>query len=458
MGNVRERNAIMGFEDLLFLLLSLGAGQAGDLADYTPAEAYWQEREQGVVSVPSMVERLSDEQSTHVDRLMAIRTLGELGKADDAATDAALKALKPLVDSNEPFVGQYARRSIAWIRGDDPPTIKPVTRAQLDADLALIPEHTNVVGQFRIASRRGPLDLRAMLDHWSARPGPTDPETVDHIQGRVMNALLRIGNIRLDSLTLATHFSNIRRQSYAMFVGRGAFDAARISHRLQTLAKDGKSKLNVYSIDGVEVIAHQNDSISFALLMHKDERIVLMFGGPGEGAPMPLPVTETAKRMVDTKAKPALNDTLAAQVEAIDRDKADLWVVLQPKGPYLLQSNAALYGDLEAARATATRDENGRFDVAWTAHGKDADKIAQVVARINESAALSRQQLQTKLRDASPEDKGLYKPKLEMVNTLKCEHNGTTMTGEVQVPHSIMTRLPNMFFGMFGFSGGIPRL
>src|SRR5436190_437209 len=91
-----------------------------------------------------------------VRRLMAIRTLGELKKPE------SLTALRPLVDSRQMFVGEYAARAIAQIEGKPLSSGGP-TAEQKKADLWLLPADCRIVLQ--LAPAFAPIPVDALIEN-----------------------------------------------------------------------------------------------------------------------------------------------------------------------------------------------------------------------------------------------------------------------------------------------------
>src|SRR5437764_8476301 len=108
---------VMSYAGMLMMLLG---GGANDLLDLVHTDSYWKAK-QVTVSVEQLITDANSKapvnpdaaapQAAGVRRLMAIRTLGELKKAE------ALTMLQSLVDSKEPFVADYAKAAIAAIEG-----------------------------------------------------------------------------------------------------------------------------------------------------------------------------------------------------------------------------------------------------------------------------------------------------------------------------------------------------
>ena len=435
-------------ESFIFLMIfALGGGSGGDLLDFAQTESYWQAREQRIVDVETMTTLLADDQTTQGDRLMAIRTLGELGKADgaDPATKAkALEALKPLVDSKEPFVGQYAKRSIAWVKGEDPAAPAPVTAEQLNADLALLPHTSQIVGQMRVSNAVGPIDLTKFLPDLGER-GPKPAEMIAQLTGGIAEVSGMIGNARLDSITVGGQFLGQGDDGYAVVIARGQYDRISVQIAFQDMAeKQGQDSLSFYSIGDIEVIANKGDWDNFVILMPSDQQFILMVGESDQGFKM-FPVDETADLIQKGDAQLAFNEVVTKQLNQVDREKALAWVAMQVPG-VMRQEAAEYFGPFEAGHASAIRTEDGNIDITWQADGNDAQKVADAVKQMNTDLEEGRADLRRNI-DRDPQFKPMFEPMLKMMDSLHLESEGKTMTGGIQVPGNIGSVMQMMFMG-----------
>ncbi|MFN3167938.1 MAG: hypothetical protein ACE37H_12840 [Phycisphaeraceae bacterium] len=436
-------------ESLIFMLMfALGGGNGGDLLDFGSTDIYWQMREQRVIDVATMSEVLDDDDAISADTLMAIRALGELGMVPDA--DPATKAqivekLTPLVDSKEPFVGQYAKRSIAWVKGEDPPARPKATQAQLDADLAILPHTSQVVGQMRIGNGVGPIDWNKLLPDMGEN-GPDRGEMIGEISGMVAQAAAMIGNARLDAVTVGAQFFGNGDDGYAVILGRGQYDRIGLQIALQDMAEEQgeDSELSFYSIGDIEVIVSKSRWEQFAILMPSDEVFVFMVGESDQGSKM-FPIDETADRLAKGDAQLAFSDIVTKQMKQVDRDKAIAWVAMQVPPP-LRQEVEEVFGPFEAAHASAVRNDEGDIDVAWKAEGSDAQAIDLAVAKMNEELAEGRVEIREEMA-RNPELKPMFEPLIKMMDSLHVEAEGKTMTGGIQVPGNIGAVMQMMFMG-----------
>ncbi len=178
-----------------------------------------------------------------VRRLMAIRALGELKKAQ------AIPALTALLDSTDSFVAEYAQAAIASIQGK--PFVRPTATAQqLKSDLYMLPAGLGAVGQRTLdGSQVGLIDL--MVDQagpgmgvpgW---PGPNlqaggglafKPRMQAMLSGHVIKLVEKIGNVRLDAVTMGVSKDIGDKAGFVVVIARGTYDPTTL-HWLPNLGR-----------------------------------------------------------------------------------------------------------------------------------------------------------------------------------------------------------------------------
>jgi hypothetical protein len=430
------------------LMFALGGGNGGDLLDFATTDVYWQAREQRVVDVAAMSEIVDDDQAVMADKLMAIRALGELGMAPDAdpATKAKiLEKLAPLVDSKEPFVGQYAKRSIAWVKGEDPEAPAKVTNEQLEADLAILPHTSTIVGQMRMENGAGPIDWTKLLPDMGEN-GPPREQMIGEMSGGIAQVASMIGNARLDAVTVGGQFFGNGDDGYAVIIARGRYDRVGVQIALQDMAEQQgeDNELSFYSIGDIEVVVSKSRWEQFAILMPSDEVFVFMIGESDQGIRM-FPIDETADRLANGDVPVAFNDTVTKHMKQVDRDKAVAWVAMQVPPP-MRQEAEEFFGPLEAGHASAMRNDEGDIDITWSAEGNDAEALARSVALMNEELAEGRAEIREEMA-RNPELKPMFEPLVKIMDSLHIEAEGKTMTGGIQVPGNVGSVMPMLMFG-----------
>lgn len=442
-------------ESFIFVMMfALGGGNGGDLLDFANTMAYWHERR--AFDVESMSAVLAEDETTAADNLMAIRALGEIGMAEDAdpAEKAAiLKVLTPLVQSKEPFVGQYAKRSIAWVKGEDPaPRPRPASK-DIAKDLAILPHTSQIVGQIRMDNGVGPVDWDALL------PGFDKGELLQQkhqmlgeINQGIGEVAKLIGNARVDAVTVGATFTGNGDDGYAVVVARGQYDRVAVQIALQDMAEqEGDDEWSFFSIGETEVITKGGRWNSFAILMPSNEQFIFMMGESDLGLKQ-YPIDETADLVNKGDAQLALKKKLMEQLEQIDREKAVAWVAMEVPAFFKNQGDISeVFGPFDVGHAFATLGEKGTIDVAWKAQGQDPAAIAETVTylnkEINEGRAEMRRDME-RMAQREPAMKALAEPIVKMIDSLHVESSGKTMTGGVQLPGNFGTIMPMMMFGM----------
>jgi len=449
---------------MFILMFALGGGPAGDLLDFADTQMYWQMRDQRIVDVQTMSAMLANKEASNTDKLMAIRAIGEQVlimradpeiKDDPAVSAKALEVLTPLVDSKEPFVGQYAKRSIAWIKGVDPEPRKQLTNKDIAGDLALLPHTSQIVGQMLVNNGVGPADWNALLPELKGEGAPNRQQMLGEIQQAVLQAAMMVGNARIDAVTLGAAFlGDHQDDGYAVIVARGKYDPVGVQIAMQQMLEEqagrgGDKRLSFYSIGEIEVIAMQSRWEHFALLMPSDEVAVLMFGEGNRngGGGSVLPIGAVADLLNKGDAQLAFSKQLTAEIKKVDREKAGAWVAMTV--PQVLKDELPdVIGPFDTAHAQAIADDKGVTEVTWKAEGADAAAIAKATKEMNEGIAEGRAEMQRSLA-SNPEMKPIFEPMIKMMESLHVEAEGEAMTGGVTLPEGGgMSLLQMMFMSM----------
>jgi len=442
----------MGAEGVVFMFMfAISGGHGGDLLDFMDTGFYWHTQDQRLVDVESMSEMLADPGTTSTDKLMAIRTLGEIGMTPAADADlkaAILKVLTPLATSNDPFVGQYARRSISWVKGADPGPRKRLTAQAIEQDLAILPHTSQIVAQLRVSNGIGPVDFSTLL------PGLDRGEMLEMKQDIVKEVnrdagqvVQMIGNARLDAITVGmTFFEDDDDNGYAVIVARGQYDRTAVQIAFQNIAKeeDEGEGWSFYSIGDIEVITKDGRWNAFAILMPSDQQFIFMAGEHNQGIKL-YPIDVTADLIRRGDAQPTFNKQVTAQMAQIDRDKADAWVAMQVP-PFMKNEGdiSQVVGPFDTAHAYAVTDAEGVIDVSWKAEGQDPAAIAEAVKVMNKGIAEGRAEVREEMV-RNQEMKPLFETLVAMMDSLHVESDGKTMTGGVKLPGGLGAMMPMMF-------------
>lgn len=321
--------ALSEFSLITLISFLLGAG-GGDLLDYVPTEVYWKAKDvvvtvdmltkelrptpvaevtdligqlssadaairddaaakiraAGPGAIPALQEEIdsdsvevagraksliqeitADTKPASVRRLMAIRTLGE--RKENAAVDV----LRPLLDSTEPFVADYAARAIAAIEGR--PYERPRHDEAIAGDLWLLPSGTAAVVQY--APHAGlaiPFDRAVNAMHIREEQ---KGERVQALAEMVLVLADRVGNMRLDGVTIGLSGDISDRTGSLVAVLRGQFDRVAFS---ELVRQTGTPAGNV---DGLDVFQPDGES---AMFFATDQQAVYMAAPAGTALPL----------------------------------------------------------------------------------------------------------------------------------------------------------------------------
>lgn len=475
-----------GFVEFLSIMMLVGANGtgSGDLLDYADSGTYWQQQaaikaerefedadgfededepveiEAVPVTIAGMSKVLNDKDAGPGDRLMAIRTLGELGKADDAdpATKAKiLKLLAPLVGSEEAFVDGYAKRSIAWIKGEEVAVHPKSTIDMIDMDLALLPKSCNIVAQARMSNGVGPVDWLKLIPSLGPDGDKVRQNAINEIQQGLGMAIAELGNVRLDAFTLGVDAQD--NGGSGMIVARGKYDPIHVTILLEKQNEEakkfaeeneefnggrGQQVMAFYSIGEIEVVSMTSEYMQFAMLMPSDEVFVMLFNMGGFGGNVqPLPIAETAKRMAQGLKTPTLNEMVAAQVAKIDRTKADAWVAMEvPKMLRNEQEPAEYFGPFSAGRIVAMVNPDGSSTITVVADGQGAEKIAAVKKLLDGHLAEAKEEIQEEMADSPDWMKQAFTPLVKMVDSIKLTAGPNSLSGTMQMPGGLQVMMP----------------
>lgn len=409
--------ALSEFSLVTLITFLLGAG-GGDLLDYLPTDAYWKAKEVNVTAealtkelqptpladvdgliaqlnspdaavrdaaaakiraagpgaIPALQEETesdiievsrraksliqeitADTKPAAVRRLMAIRTLGE--RKDRSALDA----LRPLLQSPEPFVAEYAARAIASIEGK--PYQRPRPDQALGNDLWLLPAQTAAVAQY---APRGSLAIPfdQAVNNMHIRP----EQKADRIQSlteMVLTLAERVGNLRVDGVTAGLSGDVTDRTGFLVAVVRGQFDRTAFSELVRLTGTPAGN------VGGYDVFQPDNES---ALFFASDNVAVYMAAPAGTA----LPLKEMAEAVKTGKGGLARAEVLVDLVKAADTKQA-LWAVARTT-PELRQF-PPLSG-IDTLSLTG-RQDGPTFHFQLTAKGTDAKKLEESAAALN---------------------------------------------------------------------------
>jgi hypothetical protein len=474
---------------LLMLLLFLGGGDGNELLDYLPSRLYWkvkgveltpeamlaelnpaakpdaaalilalgddafEKREKamrdlraiGPEAVPALRKALESDNAEirnradalirelsgaaragDIRRLMAIRALGELKAA------GAEQALQGLLASVEPFVADYARTALSSIRGQErPAAVLPAGAAQ--ADLALLPAACGAVGRTTWPAGR-PVDYDALLKAVAAIPFGGEQPTERQLEegARQAIALLeRIGNARIDAVTLGVSAEIGDRIGFVVVSARGRYDAKALRDLITPL-----SRLPVRTVEGVEVVPVDRE---VAFLMPSDERLVFV-AGPSADA-MPLEEIAKAARAGASKAPAPDVASLAAAVDT----SRPFWISARVGETW---REAPLLAPFDAV-TLVVEAKGDTHAITLAAKGKDAEAVKAVVATFEKGLQEAREGIARAVQELHVPQIKAFAAFMESV-AVKTDGATVTVTGTLKGGGGTAAMLPWLLFGVRG--------
>lgn len=360
-----------------------------------------------------------------VRRLMAIRTLGEMKKAE------ALPILKPLLTSKEMFVADYAARAIAQIEGKPIPA-RAATAAALKADLSVLPADCAVVGQLSLASAMI-ASLDEALKSVPPQPGEDRKAMIEQMNTHLIGVADQIGNVRIESLTFGLSDTVGPNDGYAAVILHGQYDAAAVSAFIKTLG------MPVGTVAGTTVLTpDQHQAAAFPA----NDRALFVTGAAQEK----LPVKQILEAIGAMGAKETAPHPVMAQKEfapflASLNDGVRIWAVCKVSDSYRAAPVIQAFDTI-----TLLGQQGGdKMTLRIAGTGKDAAAIKSAVDEVNQGL----NQAKTGIQQVSQQMPAL-KPMVEFVQSMECvaDDKNATLTGAVSGDAGNLFAVPLMLLGV----------
>lgn len=362
-----------------------------------------------------------DRVEQNVRRLMAIRTLGEIGRPQ------GLAALEPLLDSKELFVAEYAQAAIDAIRGKRP----AVSSAARDAapsvldDVWLLPAQCRAVGQ--LVPRRGsPIGFAELMAAAGADEEAEQDENAALVTNMVLALAEQVGNVRIDAATIGLAGNPaspqaVQKPGSVTVIVRGKYDSA----WARELAR--ANLVPVRQVDGLDVFEPDGEQ---AWLMPSDELFVFV----ASPSPESIPLAEAVAAVKSGKGGLAGDDQMRKLVGTIDT-KQILWgaAIVAPE-----QRDLPVAGAFDTVTLVGRREQKRTLRLTMTGRGDNAGKVADAVGRANQHAKDSAEFLEG--MQVAP----IVTLAMELLETVRAEANGktATLTAHIETTPAAILSLP----------------
>jgi hypothetical protein len=467
----------------LTLVLCLLTGGGNDLLDYLPTEAYWAHKQVNI-SLETMTEQLAqpavqdvaalvadlgspdaaardaaalklreigpaalpqlreaaespdaevrrraralarqvggDAVAQGVRRLMAIRTLGELGKLE------AVETLQPLLKSEALFVAEYAQAAIDAIEHKRPAVSEGrAPAASVVGDVWMLPAQCRAVAQ--LVPRTGsPIGFAEFMAAVQADEEAERDESAAQVTRMVLSLAEQVGNVRIDAATIglagnpASPKEGDNPGSVTVIV-RGKYNAA----WARELAR--ASLVPVRQIDDVDVFEPDGEQ---AWLMPSDDLFVFV----ASPSPESIPLAEAVAAVKSGKGGLAGDDAMRKLVGSVDT-KQILWgaAMVAPE-----QRELPVAGAFDTVTLVGTREQKKTLRLTMTARGADAGGVTNAVEQANKHAKDSAEFLEG--MQVAP----IVTLAMELLKTVRAEADGTTatLTAHVETTPAAILSLP----------------
>ena len=422
----------MGLSPIMMLIL-LGGQVGNNLLEYVDCQVYW--RMKGVeVSVTTMTAELTgpgDQATTpqvrSVRKLMAIQTLGELKNR------ASVPALHKLTKSKELFVADFAARAIRAIEGK-PPAPRKLPAAARQSDLGLLPSNCSLVAQVWMPGGGG--SLRKSLGDAQLPGGAPLDQALEQITKLVLPLAERIGNVRLDAVTLGLPGDIGGDSGFVTVVARGQYDLAAVKAALAPT--DEEKSL----VDGVEVLRPNRE---VALLLPSAQRLILL-GGPRK---VNLPLSEVISALKARKVGLQNTPEMRGLIRSVGVNHP-LWAVVEISETY---RQAEVLAPVKTI-TLVTRAIKGSAHFTLTAEGTDTQGIAEAVNVFEEGRNKAIQGIE---RAAGSPMEAMTKPMLELLQSIATQSQGKRVTVTAKAKEDMAALIaPLLFFSGVRSAGPPP--
>ena len=444
------------FGIMMVLMLGLSGEAGNEVLDFVDSKDYWQAK-QVKVSVEAMLGELkpaepvvdvdgvkTGRKQASVRRLMAIRTLGELKDARATAT------LTGLLKSAKPFEADYARRALAAISGRPLEAVKPDPKA-MRQDVGLLPNGCGMVLHARFAAGR-PISMDEIVKKFPAEVNDDEKASMrKEVTAMLVSFVEQTGNLRLDAVTVGLASDVGPESGWMVVVARGQYDRDAVLSALKNTAGDD---LSIMKMDGQEVIRSDDGEVN--LILEGGKRLVMVAGPPAdedEGGGLKQQLQAVIGSLRTGKANVIKDREMAKLVAGMDPAN-EVNLVMRLNDTYRETPFLKPFDTLTATVRTGTRDTEWKL----VAKGQDAEAIKKTVAEFKEALA----EALADMKQAPPPYLTMVGPYLKMMESLKVEQDGTTVTlktrSEGQTSGSVLFLLTVPYFSVGHAAGAAPDL
>ncbi len=376
-----------------------------------------------------------------VRRLMAIRTLGTLKNQE------AISYLKPLLESKDSFVVEYATRALAQLTGEkyQSPVIDDVLFHQ---DVLGLPKDITAVSQFRFVPDKQVTDTSSIIAfHPEVMAGEVQSKVYESdLNQKLIDVAHRIGNVRIDGVTLA-------------FEGKGEKEGILVFHVRGQWNREYIEKGWIKTDDGLD----SSFKIGQAAVFHDksaDAAVIAMYSN-SHGALIWDTAYELDEKGIREVLRPrskeeslASNQILLPRIKKLQSGKSVLWALVQKnKGIFPLEEVETF----DWAELTVGPDqEAGNKDPQWflqaSGRASDENKLVDSMSKLQDKINLSLiKGIENVEKDFDPKTVRVMQPFTQVLQQFKIKTEGDIAQVNIKLSREMMMKLVPSMIRFLGY-------
>ncbi len=389
-----------------------------------------------VVSAKDLLDQMSQRgavgREKQVRQLMAIRTLGETKEK------SAVALLTKLSKSTTPFVAEYAQRALALVQEQPAPVVKPAGWAELDQDLALLPENVGLFGatQSGFAPARTLAEISTDMATTRSRAAASAQRLAASyqraIQANILSYVEQTGNMRVTGMSLGVSddFGDRNDAGWAVFIWHGTFDNTAILAQLReekTRNRGDATAADESQKNDADVVMIAND---MTIIIPDQNRFIMVACDDGaKGLQLVAQITTKLKTL---KTAPAVANVgpwaqLRKQVPAEATTYLAVWKVSEA-----IQQELPMVNGIKEGVAWLTKGAEGKLVATLQATWNDAESLTAASAASEKLKTEAATQLKKDLEPVGAPKDGLSGSALLWVESLQIKTQDKQITASME--------------------------
>jgi hypothetical protein len=335
-----------------------------------------------------------------------------------------LPILRPLADSKEMFIGDYARRAMAAIEGR--PFERPALPAEArKADVSLMPAGVRAVIQSEIPGKTRASTLEQLVDAAGALPGMDKQAILAEMTSAIIGIAEQTGDVRIDAFTVGLAGDIGDNRGFATVIVRGEYDVPAVKALLEQFG------VKKQAVEGMEI---HTPAPQFAILFADNGRAVAAMG-PNFDA---LPIPQLVKAVKTGTGELAQEKEMAGLLDKTDMT-LPLWGVMRVTEAF---KQAPALTPFDTVTLAGKRSGQ-KLDVTLAGQGTDPAGVKATVDMVNASV----QQILPNLRQGVQQMPPMQSM-IDVLESLKASADGNQATLTLTMKNDVGLMMPMMLFGV----------